>query len=104
MEKQETTGRTTDFIAQAGEAPRERLALYHFDGCPYCARVRQAIARLGLDVELRDIRTSRRHWEDLVAARGRRTVPVLKIDAPDGGETWMPESADIVRYLEETYG
>ena len=87
----------------AGQA-QDRLALYHFDSCPYCARVRQAIEHLGIDVELRDIRGDRQHYRDLVEARGVRTVPVLKIDGADGSESWLPESADIVRYLEELYG
>ena len=86
------------------EAPNaDRLALYHFDGCPFCARVRRAIDALGIEVELRDIHGQRRHFEELLAARGRTTVPVLRITSADGTERWMPESVDIVRYLEATY-
>ena len=89
----------------AAEAPvQDKLILYHFEGCPFCTLVRDAIECLDLDVELRDIRREDRHWDDLVAVRGRGTVPVLKIESPDGTERWMPESADIVRYLEKTYG
>jgi glutaredoxin 2 len=29
---------------------------------------------------------------------------VLRIIGADGEERWMPESADIVRYLQATYG
>ncbi len=65
---------------------------------------RSAIQRLGLDVELRDIRADSKHWDELVAARERGTVPVLKIEAADGAERWMPESADIIRYLDKAYG
>lgn len=83
---------------------RDRLALYHFDGCWYCSRVRRAIDKLGIDVEMRNIFDDPAHMDDLIAARGRRTVPVLRITAPDGEERWLPESADIVRYLRETYG
>ncbi len=89
----------------AAESPaQDSLALYHFEGCPYCAMVRTAIGDLGVDVELRDIFGDPEHRSDLVAARGRPTVPVLKITAADGEERWMPESRDIVHYLEETYG
>ena len=91
-------------FAQAQAPLRDKLALYHFDGCPYCRRVRGAIDRLGLDVELRDIHDDSKHWDDLVGVRGRGTVPVLKIDSPEGTERWMPESADIVRYLDKNYG
>ena len=82
----------------------DKLALYYFDSCPFCVRVRAAIERLGLDVELRNIHDDPERWDQLVAARGRATVPVLKIDSADGSEHWMPESADIIRYLEKTYG
>ena len=83
------------------ESPDEdNLALYHFDGCPFCSMVRSAIDRIGIDVERRDIFENPQHRDDLIEARGRATVPVLRITSPDGEERWMPESRDIVRYLE----
>ena len=83
---------------------RQDLMLYHFPSCPYCQRVQRALAELGLEVEQRDIRAEPAHAEELRQARGRITVPVLRILAEDGSETWMPESADIVRYLKERFG
>jgi len=80
----------------------EDLALYFFEACPYCVRVRHALERLGLQIELRDIREEPRYRQELVAARGRGTVPVLRIRSAEG-DRWMPESADIVRYLEERF-
>jgi len=91
-------------FAPAVSPQEDKLVLYHFPSCPFCARVRAAIEHLGLDVELRDIRKDPQHWDDLVAARGRATVPVLRIESPDGSNRWMPESADIVRYLSRSYG
>ena len=89
----------------ASESPSEdALALYHFDGCPYCAMVRAAISELGVDVEMRDINQSSERRNELVSARGRATVPVLRITSPSGEDRWMPESRDIVRYLRATYG
>lgn len=86
------------------ESPEEdKLALYKFDGCPFCAMVRSGIDRLGVSVELRDIFENTRHRDDLIEARGRATVPVLRITSPDGEERWMPESRDILRYLETTF-
>jgi glutaredoxin len=85
------------------ETPAEdKLALYHFNGCPFCSMVRTGIDHLGVDVELRDIFENPQHRDDLIAARGRATVPVLRITSPNGEERWMPESRDIVRYLEKT--
>ncbi|MFN7701630.1 MAG: glutaredoxin family protein [Deltaproteobacteria bacterium] len=74
------------------------LALYHYEGCGYCGRVRRVLAELGVELELRDIEQDRQHLAALVDARGRRTVPVLRIRHPEGDE-WMPESADIIAYL-----
>jgi glutathione S-transferase len=79
------------------------LALYHYDGCPYCDKVRRALVRLGVTVELRNIHQEPEHLRALLAARGRTTVPVLRIQKPEG-DTWMPESGDIVRYLEQRFG
>ena len=78
----------------------DKLSLYHFQGCPFCSMVSAAINRLGVQVEERDIMQNGQYREQLLAARGRTTVPVLRIDSPDGEVRWMPESRDIVRYLE----
>ena len=89
--------------AASEDALRDKLALYHFDGCPFCAIVRSAIERLGVDVELRDIFENPDHRSELIKARQRATVPVLRITSPNGEERWMPESQDIVRHLEATF-
>ena len=86
------------------ESPAEdTLALYYMDGCPFCNLVRAVIDELDIDVELRNIFGDPQHRDDLVAVRGRATVPVLRITSPDGEERWMPESRDIARYLRKTY-
>lgn len=88
--------------ARGATPAKDKLALYYSRSCPFCAIVTSAIDRLGLDVELREIFEDDRHRKELVEARGRATVPVLRITSPDGKERWMPESQDIVRYLETT--
>lgn len=92
-----------DHCAPSESSADDKLALYHFDACPFCAMVRQAIDELGIDVELRNIHEDAAHREALLGARGRATVPVLRITSPDGEERWMPESRDIVAYLLKTY-
>lgn len=87
----------------AEKPEEERLALYHYVGCPFCAMARKPIERLGIDVELRDISRDSEHRDDLISARGRATVPVLRITSPNGEDRWMPESRDIVHYLETTF-
>ncbi|MCO4770968.1 MAG: glutathione S-transferase N-terminal domain-containing protein [Deltaproteobacteria bacterium] len=70
------------------------LALYAYDGCPFCQRVYRSLDQLGIEVELRNTMRDRQHRSDLVAATGRGTVPCLFIDGNP-----MHESADIVRWL-----
>ena len=93
-----------EHYAPSDSPAEDKLALYHFNGCPFCAIAREPIERLGVEVELRDIYQDPQHLQDLVAVRGRATVPVLRITSPDGEDHWMPESSDIVRYIESTYG
>ncbi len=92
-----------DHCAPSPSPAEDKLALYHYDACPFCMMVRSEIEELGLDVELRDILLDMQHRNDLIEARGRATVPVLRITTPDGHDRWMPESRDIVQYLQKTY-
>lgn len=78
-----------------------KLSLYYYPECPFCQRVLHAIRETGAEVELRHVWNHPQHRLDLQAARGRTTVPVLRITGADGSDRWMPESLDIVRYLKE---
>jgi glutaredoxin len=96
--------RFLECLGPAVEPAKDRLSLYYFDGCPFCVRVLRAIDALGLEVELRNIYSDPARLAELREVRGRTTVPVLRITSPEGEDRWMPESADIVRYLQATYG
>ena len=87
------------YLAESDEV----LALYHFESCPYCAMVRRVITELNAPVVLRDINLHDEHWQALVDARGRATVPVLRCTQGDV-DRWMPESRDIIDYLRRRYG
>ncbi len=76
-----------------------KLSLYYYDQCSFCQRVLRVIDELGVEVELRNVLTTPGHREELIGARGRGTVPVLKTDFADGRSEWMGESADIVEHL-----
>ena len=89
--------------APSASPTEDKLALYYFDGCPFCALVRSEIDRLDIDVELRNIFEDPQHRDDLIDARGRAAVPVLRITSPGGEERWMPESRDIATSLQQTY-
>ncbi|MBX2867230.1 MAG: glutaredoxin [Acidiferrobacterales bacterium] len=76
------------------------LTLYVRDYCMYCNRVLRTADELGIRLEVRNIWQEPEFEKELVGATGRSTVPVLRIDQTDGTERWMPESSDIVRYLQ----
>ena len=80
----------------------ETLALYYSPSCPFCRRVLRVIEELGIDVELRDAWANERYRDELLEVRGRATVPVLRCTSSDR-DRWMPESADIIRYLRERF-
>lgn len=81
---------------------RPSLTLYHYWGCPFCMMVERVINELGIEVERLDILRDDQARDDLIAATGRKTVPVLKIgEGPDA--RWMPESRDIIRWLKEEF-
>jgi len=79
------------------------LSLYVGLGCGYCEDVRVEARALGLDLEERDAWADPRSSAELTAARGRNTVPVLRIRR-GGGNDWMGESTDIIAYLHERFG
>lgn len=80
------------------------LSLYGYPQCPFCRRVLQAIEALGIEIPLRNTLQDRAHREALISAMGRSTVPVLRIEMAAGSVEWLPESADIVRYLAREFG
>lgn len=90
--------------ASADNPEQDRLSLYYYQTCGFSRRVLRALERLDVEVQLRNIFADAQHREALIEARGRPTVPVLRIDSPDGAVRWMPESLDIIRYLETYYG
>ena len=80
------------------------LALYHFPACPFCIKVRRAMQRLSLDVELRNAQHSGEHRETLQEEGGRVKVPCLRIAEDDGSVRWLYESDEIIAYLNRRFG
>ena len=73
------------------------ITLYDADRCPYCARVRIALAEKGIEYETVEVDLSDRPaWIYEKNSTGR--VPVLEEDA-----FLLPESEVINEYLEERY-
>ena len=78
------------------------LELYELDGCPYCAKVVDKLNELGLDYESHKVSSSHSERTEVEEVSGQTGVPVL-VDKENGVEG-MPESDDIVEYLETNYG
>ena len=78
------------------------LKLYEVDGCPFCAKVTAKLDELGLEYESVMVPRSHAERTEVEAVSGQTGVPVL-VDEEHGIEG-MPESDDIVEYLDETYG
>lgn len=78
------------------------IELYSLAGCPYCAKVERTLDSLGLPYERHDVPPSRSRRSAVEEVSGQSGVPVL-VD-PENGVDGMAESADIVAYLERTYG
>jgi glutathione S-transferase len=78
------------------------LELYELEGCPYCAKVVNKLEELDLDYESHMVPSSHSQRTEVEEVSGQTGVPVL-VDEEHGVEG-MPESDDIVEYLEETYG
>ena len=93
----------TEEQQQAVDKATEKLALYHYASCWFCARVRKVIDELHLNIELRDILAEPQNRQTLIENGGSGTVPCLRIEEPDGNVAWMYESADICRYLSERF-
>jgi glutathione S-transferase len=78
------------------------LELYELEGCPYCATVKEKLDELDLEYESHMVPRSHSERSEVEEVSGQTGVPVL-VDNSNGVEG-LPESDDIVEYLDETYG
>jgi glutathione S-transferase len=87
--------------ARPSRAPEKPLELWSYEVSPYSRIVREALCRLELPYLLHNVAQGSPRRADFVARSGRMMVPYLS--DPNTGVA-MFESADIVAYLEKTYG
>lgn len=80
--------------------PDQMLELYQFEGCPYCSKVRQKMTDLQLDFVAHQVEPNGERSK-VKEISGQTGVPVL---VDPNNDVTMPESDDIVDYLEEHYG
>ncbi len=102
MTSPEPLPRSDEEMARIREATRN-LALYHYQACPFCVKVRRRIRRLNLPIELRDAKRNPEWKRELVEKGGKEQVPCLRIRNEDGSERWLYESSDIIAWLEERF-
>lgn len=95
--------RSPQVQAQVDEVAKS-LALYQFNACPFCIKVRRAMHKLNVPVPLRDINKNPADEQELIQKGGRRKVPCLRITEADGTQRWLYESNDIIQYLETRFG
>ena len=103
MGKGDESSHRTPEQQQQIDAQCKQLSLYHFSACPFCARVRNVIRRMHLNIEERSIHHSDAYAEELIHGGGMSQVPCLRIDHEDGTTQWMYESGDIINYLKERF-
>lgn len=89
-------------VAGAGKRPERPLALYDYEACPYCRKVREALSILDLDADVYPCPKGGPRFREEVRRRGGKAQFPYLVD-PDTGAA-MYESDDILRYLWARYG
>ena len=77
------------------------LTLYRLQACPFCERVVRRLDELNLDYRSRFVEALHSRRNIVKREVGARTVPAI-VDENYGVR--MSESANIVEYLDTTYG
>ena len=85
---------------RSAKQPEQPLELYSFEASPFCRIVRECLSVLELPYWLHNVAKGSPGRDAFIERSGKMMVPYL-ID-PNTGEALF-ESADIVRYLGETY-
>ncbi len=78
------------------------ITLYELSGCPFCTKVRSKLDELGVEYDSVEVPRAHADRTAVKELSGQTGVPVI-VDE-EGGVDGMAESADIVDYLEATYG
>jgi glutathione S-transferase len=85
---------------RAAKPPKAPLELWSFEASPYCRIVREALCELELPYVLHNVAKGSAKRDAFVRRSGKMQVPYL-VDPNTSAALF--ESADIVRYLEDTY-
>ena len=77
------------------------VTFYRLQACPFCERVARVLNDLDLPYRSRFVEARHSRRDVVKRLTGARTVPAI-VDESTG--VTMSESANIVKYLETTYG
>jgi glutathione S-transferase len=77
------------------------ITLYRLQACPFCERVARRLRELDLEYRSRFVEAMHAERDVVKRVSGKRTVPAI-VDENTG--VTMSESANIVEYLDATYG
>lgn len=77
------------------------IMFYRLQACPFCERVTRKLREYDLEYRSRFVEPMHSDRDVVKRVSGARTVPVI-VDERTG--VTMSESANIVRYLDATYG
>ena len=81
--------------------PEPPITVYRLQACPFCERVVRRLNDLGLEYRSRFVEAMHSDRDVVKRLTGKRSVPAL-VDRSTG--VTMSESANIVDYLDRTYG
>jgi len=77
------------------------ITLYRLQACPFCERVVRVLDEYDLDYRSRFVEPMHSERDVVKRISGKRTVPAI---VDDNTGITMSESANIVDYLDRTYG
>lgn len=88
-------------MSDAASTEEPSITLYRLQACPYCERVVRTLDEYELDYHSRFVEAMHSERDVVKRISGKRTVPAI-VDENTG--VTMSESANIVEYLDNTYG
>ncbi|ADD05288.1 glutaredoxin [Natrialba magadii ATCC 43099] len=92
---------TTSDVGDTTTGHEAPITFYRLQACPYCERVARLLEAYELEYQSRFVEPLHSKRDVVKRVAGVRTVPVI-VDEQTG--VTMAESANIVDYLESTYG
>jgi glutathione S-transferase len=88
-------------MSESPSTDEPAITLYRLQACPFCERVVRKLDEYDLDYRSRFVEAMHSERDVVKRISGKRTVPAI-VDENTG--VTMSESANIVDYLDNTYG